>query len=104
MQALRPRIGRIVGAINTQAVEPIYGPDVRVWYELADNELGLTILAQRAGVAKMLHRDLDYSTNDSAARVSLNMPRHAALDAMNSQATVAGRDPGAAGPTEGGAV
>jgi phage portal protein BeeE len=91
MQTLRPRIGRILDAINTQAVEPIYGPDVRIWFELADNELGLAVLGQRVEVAKMLHRDLDYSTNDSAARVGLDMPRHAELDAMNTQSTIAGR-------------
>lgn len=92
MQALGPRIGRILGAVNTQAITPIYGPNVRLWYELNDNALGLAILDSRAQVAKTLHRDLDYSTNDSAARVSLNMPKHPALDAMNTQAIVAGRD------------
>ncbi len=92
MQALRPRIGRILDAINTQAVEPVYGRDTRIWFELADNELGLAILQQRAEVAKVLHRDLDYSTNDSAERVGLNMPKPPELDEVNSQARIAGRE------------
>lgn len=87
---LRPRVGRILDAVNLQAVQPSY-PDYRIWFELTDNELGLAVLAQRAEVAKLLHRDLDYSTNDSAKRVGLNMPHRTELDACNTTNRIAGR-------------
>jgi phage portal protein BeeE len=88
--ALRPRIGRILDPINLQAVSRSY-PDHRIWFELTDNELGLAVLAQRVEVATGLHRDLDYSTNDSAVRVGLNMPRRDELNAMNTTSKIAGR-------------
>lgn len=95
LQALRPKIGQILDAINGQAVWPLYGPDVRIWFELSDNELGLAVLRERADVAKILVRDLDYSTNDANRRTGLNMPiRSPELDVMGTASVIAGRTSG----------
>lgn len=89
--ALEPLLKTVLWAINAQAVRPVYGDGVRLWFDLADSEIGLDILSNKADVAKKLI-DLGYSTNLANARVDLGMPFVPELDESNSRFVVAGRE------------
>lgn len=92
VQAIFPRLGTIVGAFNKQLVEPHYGRDVRIWYDLTGSEIALLLLLGRLDAAKKII-DLGYSTNMAAAHVGLGLPRVPELDAPNRTLAVAGREP-----------
>ena len=88
---LQPVAGNIYKPINTQAIQPVYGSDVRLWYELADNEMGLAILRGRTGTAEGLFK-LGYPANMAARRVGLGMPHVPELDTPNATLAIAGRE------------
>lgn len=88
---VRPRLATIYNPINTQAIEPAYGPDVRIWYELAENDIGLAALEARADVAKKFV-DLGAPPRLAAERVGLGLSRWQGDGLPNRQLAVAGRE------------
>ena len=88
---IRPRLGRIYNTINEQAIWPLYGPDVRLWYELAENELGLEVLEMRAEAAKKLV-DVGHPPINASERVGLDMPAFEGGDRPMMPLAVAGRE------------
>lgn len=91
LQAIFPRLGTIVGAFNKQLVEPYYGRDVRIWYDLTGSEIALLLLEGRLDAAKKIV-DLGYPTNMAAAHVGLGLPHVPELDTPNRTLVVAGRE------------
>lgn len=87
-----PLLGTIYGQINRQIVAPIYGDDVRIWYDLSGSQIALALLADRCDVAQKLVT-LGYPANAAAARAGLDMPWFEALDEPNVAQKIAGRKP-----------
>jgi len=91
LNALFPMLNTIYSALNNQLIWPIYGDQVRLWYDVTGSDIGLTILKDRVDVAQGLV-NLGYPTNIAARRVGLNMEHVPDLDLANSQIVVAGRN------------
>lgn len=87
---LLPLLAQIAHAINRQAIAPIYGPDVRIWYDIADSDVGLILLLAKAEAAQALV-DLGYPANAAAEKVGLSMQKFDELDIANVKFTIAGR-------------
>ncbi len=87
-----PRLRNLYGAINSQAIRPLYGPNVRLWYDLVQSPLGLAALRERGETAK-IYMDLGYPANALNERFQLEMPDFDELDRPNMGAVVAGRAP-----------
>lgn len=91
MSYLFPMVDDIYDGINLQAVTPVYGPRVRLWYDLGNTtQIGLMLMGQRADVAKKL-RDLGYDANTASAEAGLHMPYVPELDITNAHMIEAGR-------------
>lgn len=93
MIALFPMLKSFFGSINQQAIWPIYGKKLRLWFDLTGSDIGLLLLKDRGETAKILARDLGYPTNIASARVGLGMPYVPELDRPNMGVVVAGREP-----------
>jgi phage portal protein BeeE len=88
---VRPRLARVYNTMNAQGIWPIYGPDVRLWYELAENELGLAVLDARVDTAIKLV-NVGHPVGNASERVGLGMARFEGDDQPNRDLTKAGRD------------
>lgn len=91
--ALQPKLNNIYQALNQQAVWPIYGPEVRLWYDTTDNPLGLAVARLKAKAAKE-YMDLGYPANSVNRRFNLGMPEFDELERPNMPSVIAGREPG----------
>ena len=89
MVALSPRSNAIYSALNRQLVTPIYGKDVRLWYDLTGTELAIVLLKERIETADGLV-ELGYPANVASAHVGLGLPHFDELDVPNVRITVAG--------------
>ena len=77
-------------AVNAQAIWPLYGHEVRLWYNLTGSDIAIQLLAARADTAQKLVT-LGYPTNDAARAAGLDMPEHPDLDVPNVAQVIAGR-------------
>lgn len=84
-----PRINNLYNTINSQAIKPVYGNNVRLWYDLVQSPLGLAALRERGETAKIF-MDLGYPANALNDRFALEMPRFEELDKPNMGAVIAG--------------
>lgn len=90
LNALFPMLNTIYGALNNQLVWPVYGENIRLWYDVTGSDIGLLILKDRVDVAQGLV-NLGYPTNMASRRVGLGMGHVEELDQANTQIIVAGR-------------
>lgn len=89
-QHLFPVLETFYDAINAQAIWPIYGENVRLWYSLTGSDIAIQLLAGRADAAQKLV-NLGYPTNWAARAAGLDMPEHPALEEPNQGQVIAGR-------------
>jgi phage portal protein BeeE len=89
---LIPVLDSIYSAINMQAVAPIYGPDVRLWYDMAGADTTIGLMSARVELAQRI-RDLGYPPEIAANHAGLDLPRVPGLDRPNAQDITAGRLP-----------
>jgi hypothetical protein len=87
---LFPNLNDTYRAINAQLVSQVYGPDVRVWYDLTGSDIAHQLFGQRVKTALELQK-LGYSTNDINQRLELGMDSPEYLDLPNTQLVQAGR-------------
>lgn len=88
-----PRLLNIYGTINSQAITPIYGRDVRLWFDMVQSPLGMVALAERAEVAAG-YQSLGWPAAHLNERFALEMDEFEGWDKPNMPAVVAGRVPG----------
>lgn len=93
LNALFPMLNTIYSALNNQLIWPVYGEDIRLWYDVTGSDIGLLILKDRVDVAQGLV-NLGYPTNMASRRVGLGMGYVEGLDQPNTQIIVAGRGNG----------
>ncbi len=84
-----PRINNLYGTINSQAIKPIYGENVRLWYDLVQSPLGLAALRERGETAKVF-MDLGFPAKQLNDRFALEMQPFAGWDRPNMATVVAG--------------
>lgn len=89
-QHLFPVLETFYEAINSQAIWPIYGDEVRLWYNLTGSDIAIQLLAARADTAQKLV-NLGYPTNWASRAAGLDMPEHEALEQPNQGQVIAGR-------------
>ena len=87
---LFPMLGTIYNALNAQVIHPVYGPDIRLWYDLTGSDIGLLVVKDRIDVARGLV-DLGYPANEASAKAGLSMRKHPELDIPNAPMVTAGR-------------
>jgi len=87
---LFPNINDTYRAINTQLIQRVYGPDVRLWYDLTGSEIAQQLFGQRVKMGLDLQK-LGYSTNAINERLDLGMDSPEYLDLPNTQLVQAGR-------------
>jgi hypothetical protein len=87
---LLPVLQQLLGSINAQMVQRVYGPDTRIWYSLAGTDVGHQLLNAKLDVGLKL-QTLGYVTNDINERLELEMPKRPYLDIPNQGAIIAGR-------------
>jgi HK97 family phage portal protein len=88
---LFPLLQLAAGSINTQVVHPFYGPDVRLWYDVAGTEVGLVLFDAAVDIAQKLV-NVGYPPNIAAEKVGLGMPHVPELDKPLQQLALAGRE------------
>ena len=101
---IHPRLVNLYDTVNSQAIEPVYGPDVRLWFDPVRSPLGLAWIRERAETAQKL-LDLGYPANAVNEYLQLGMPTFEELERPNMPAVIAGRedlDGGATPDDEGG--
>jgi phage portal protein BeeE len=94
-----PRLWNIYNTINTQAITPVYGPDIRLWFDLVQSPLGLAFLRERGETAQ-IYMNLGYPGNAVNERFQLEMPRFDEMERPNMPALIAGRDDAPPSPEE----
>lgn len=87
---LLPVLQQLLGSINAQMVQRVYGPNTRIWYSLAGTDVGHQLLNAKLDVGLKL-QTLGYVTNDINERLELEMPTRPYLDIPNQGAIIAGR-------------
>jgi hypothetical protein len=87
---LLPVLQQLLGSINAQMVQRVYGPATRIWYSLAGTDVGHQLLSAKLDVGLKL-QTLGYVTNDINERLELEMPTRPYLDIPNQGAIIAGR-------------
>ncbi|MDY0001402.1 MAG: phage portal protein [Polyangia bacterium] len=91
MAHLFPMVDMVYDAINLQAVYPVYGGRVRLWYDLSrTTQIGLLLMGQRLDIAKKI-ADLGYPANIASAEAGLDLPWVEGLDVVNTALIRAGR-------------
>jgi phage portal protein BeeE len=88
-----PRLLNIYNTINTQGIWPVYGRNVRLWYDMVHSPLGLAALAERGEVAAG-YQALGWPAMHLNERFALDMKPFEGWDKSNMAAVVAGRVPG----------
>jgi phage portal protein BeeE len=86
-----PRLNNIYGTINSQAIWPTYGRDVRLHYDLVQSPLGLEPLAERGETARIYY-DMGWPAAAVNDKFDLQMPGFDGWDQSNMGAVVAGRE------------
>lgn len=86
---IEPRARNIYSTINAQAVNPICGEDVRLWYDPIQSPLGLASVRDRADAAKSYFA-FGYPANAINRHFSLGMPYYDELERPNMPLAVAG--------------
>jgi phage portal protein BeeE len=89
---LLPRLNNIYGTINSQAIFPVYGQGVRLWYDLVQSPLGLEPIAERGETAKIFY-DMGWPAKNLNEAFSLGMSEFPGWDQSNMASVVAGREP-----------
>ena len=90
IHTLLPNLKAMLNGINQQVVRRLYGPDVRIWYDIADTEIGLILLDEKIKAAQGLV-NLGYPPNWASRHVGLDMPFHPDLEIAMAQMQLAGR-------------
>jgi len=93
MFCIQPRLTSLYDTINSQAITPAYGPDVRIWYDVVGAPLGLAWLREKAETGKKF-MDLGYPANAVNEFLRLGLPAFDELERPNMPAVVAGREDG----------
>lgn len=88
-----PRLLNIYNTINTQGVWPVYGRNVRLWYDMVHSPLGLAALAERGEVAAG-YQAIGWPAKHLNERFALDMKPFSGWDKSNMALAVAGRVPG----------
>jgi phage portal protein BeeE len=86
-----PRLNNVYGTFNGQCIRPLYGPNVRLWYDLVQSPLGLEPLVER-GEAARVYYDMGWPAMQLNDRFDLNMPAFDGWDQPHMSAVIAGRD------------
>ncbi len=94
MDVLFPLLGETYHGINSQAIWPRYGQNVRLWYDPARSDIGVLLQSAKLDVAKKI-RDLGYTANDATREAGLDMAFVKELQVYNTDLARAGRDGGA---------
>lgn len=79
------------GALNSQAIWPIYGTGTRLWYDVSRTNIGVRLMDARADVAQKL-KDLGYTANTASAETGLDLAFVEELEVYNTDLARAGRD------------
>lgn len=88
---VEPRAKNLYTTINSQAIWPVYGDDVRLWYDAIQTPLGLAAIRDRAETAKK-YFDLGYPANAVNAHFGLGMPYFDELERPNMPSVIAGHE------------
>jgi phage portal protein BeeE len=88
-----PRIKDIYRGLNSQAITPVYGRNVRLWFDIVESPLGLAALGEKADTAAKYHA-LGWPAKHVNDRFALEMDEFEGWDKSNMQAVIAGRVPG----------
>jgi len=89
---LFPALNSVYRALNAQLIRRVHGPNVRVWYNLAegDSDIANQLFDLRVDTGLKLSK-LGYCTNAICDRMGLEMPHEDYLDWPNTQLVQAGR-------------
>ncbi len=90
---IKPRLLNIYGAINSQAIWPLYGRDTRMWFDVTQSSLGLAALGELADTAAK-YQGLGWPAMQLNEKFDLQMPEFEGWDKPNMGAVIAGRVPG----------
>jgi phage portal protein BeeE len=91
MNVLFPLNHDYYGAINSQAIWPVYGTDTRLWYDVSRTDIGVMLQSAKLDVAAKILA-LGHTANTAAAEVGLDLEFVEELETYNRDLTVAGRD------------
>lgn len=73
--ALDPMARQIYEAINSQLIWPRFGDRIRLWYDISHQDIGISLLEDRAKVAK-LFVDVGVPANFALNLVGITLPTH----------------------------
>jgi hypothetical protein len=102
MNVLFPMNHDYYGALNSQAIWPVYGTNTRLWYDVSRTDIGVMLMNKKLDVAKKI-LDLGHTANTAAAEVGLDLEFVAELETYNRDLAAAGRLDGGGGVTPDGA-
>jgi phage portal protein BeeE len=88
-----PRIKDIYRGLNSQAITPVYGRNVRLWFDIVESPLGLAALGEKADTAAKYHA-LGWPAKHLNDRFQLEMGAFEGWGRSNMAAVIAGRVPG----------
>jgi len=91
MNVLFPLNHDFYGAVNSQAIWPIYGTTTRLWYDVSRTNIGVALQSAKLDVAKKI-LDLGHTANTAAAEVGLDLEFVEELEVYNRDLAVAGRE------------
>jgi len=86
---IRPRLLNIYRTINAQAITPIYGPKVRLWFDVVQSPLGLAMVREQNETAKG-YFDMGYPANALNRHFGFGLPYYEELERPNMPTVVAG--------------
>jgi hypothetical protein len=90
---INPRLLNIYRTINSQGVWPVYGRNVRLWFDMVQSPLGLAHLQARGETAKVYY-DMGWPAAQVNDRFDLQMAEFEGWDRANMPSVIAGRVPG----------
>jgi phage portal protein BeeE len=90
MNVLFPLNHDFYGALNSQAVWPVYGTSTRLWYDVSRTDIGVMLQSARLDVAAKILA-LGHTANTAAAEVGLDLEFVAELETYNRDLQNAGR-------------
>jgi len=93
MNVLFPMNHDLYGALNSQAIWPIYGTSTRLWYDVSRTNIGVMLMDAKLDVAKKI-QGLGHTANTAASEVGLDLQFVEELEVYNTAEIIAGRSDG----------
>jgi phage portal protein BeeE len=98
MNVLFPLNHDFYGALNSQAIWPIYGTDTRLWYDTSRTDIGVMLQSAKLDVAAKILA-LGHTANTAAREVGLDLEFVPELETFNRDLVNAGREQPESGDT-----